>query len=136
MSPTTQDDLGKLILRLTIGILLLFHGIAKMSNGISGIEGLVVAKGLPGFIAWGAYIGEVIAPILLIIGVYTRLGGLLIVINMLVAILLAHMGHLTQFTNSGGWRLELQGLFLFGALAVAFFGAGRFSLGGRGGRWN
>src|SRR5690606_19803630 len=108
MSPTTQDDLGKLILRLTVGILLLFHGIAKMSKGISGIESLVVSNGLPGFIAWGAYIGEVIAPVLLIVGVYTRLGALLIVINMLVAILLAHMGHLTQFTNSGGWRLELQ----------------------------
>ncbi len=136
MSPTTQDDLGKLILRLAVGILLIFHGVAKMTNGIAGIESLVVSKGLPGFIAWGAYAGEVIAPLLLIIGVYTRLGALLIVINMLAAILLAHMGHLYQFTNTGGWRLELQGLFLFGALAVAFFGSGRFSLAGRGGRWN
>src|SRR5690606_23413236 len=125
MSPATQDDLGKLILRLTIGVLLLFHGMEKMSNGISGIENLVVGRGLPGFIAWGAYIGEVVAPLLLIVGVYARLGAMLVVVNMLAAILLVHMGHLTQFSSSGGWRLELQGFFLFGALAAAFFGAGR-----------
>src|SRR3546814_203789 len=76
------------------------------------------------------------SPLFLILGLYTRMGGLLIVANMLVAIALAHMGHLTQFTGSGGWRLELQGLYLFGGLAVAMLGAGRFSLGGRGGRWN
>src|SRR5690606_38582808 len=80
MSPTTQDDLGKLTLRLTIGILLLFPGIAKLTGGSGGIESMVVAKGLPGCIAWGAYIGDLIAPILLINGTYARLGALLIVI--------------------------------------------------------
>lgn len=73
---------------------------------------------------------------LLIIGVYTRLGGLIIAINMLVAILLAHTGQIGSLTNNGGWALELQGMFLFSALAIAFMGAGRFSLAGNGGRWN
>ncbi len=136
MSNTALDDLGKLVLRLTVGILLLLHGIYKLSNGIGGIEGMLVAKGLPAFFAWGAYVGEVIAPILVILGIYARLGGLLVVANMLVAILLAHMGQLGMINNMGGWQLELQGLFLFGGLAIALMGAGRFSLGGTGGRWN
>lgn len=136
MSSSTLDDLGKLILRVTIGILLLMHGIAKISNGIGPIESMVMARGLPAFLAWGIYVGEVIAPLLLILGIYTRLGGLLVAFTLVVAITLAHTGHLTQFTNNGGWRLELQGLFLFGGLAVAFLGAGAYSLGGRGGRWN
>ncbi|MGB6105244.1 MAG: DoxX family protein [Pusillimonas sp.] len=136
MSNTTLDDLGKLILRLSIGILLLFHGISKLLNGVGPIEAMMSVHGLPAFFAWAAYIGEVIAPLLLILGLYTRLGGLLIVVNMLVAIALAHSGHLTQFTGNGGWRLELQGLYLFGALAVAMLGAGRYGVGGRGGRWN
>jgi putative oxidoreductase len=42
----------------------------------------------------------------------------------------------TKVTANGGWRLELQALFLFGALAISLMGAGRFSLGGQGGRWN
>lgn len=136
MSSSTLDDFGKLILRLAIGILLVLHGFAKLSNGIGGIEAMVVARGLPAFLAWGVYLGEVIAPLLLIVGLYTRLGGLVIMVNMVVAIVLAHGNHLFMLGGSGGWRLELQGLFLFGGLAVAFLGAGAYSLGGRGGRWN
>lgn len=136
MSPATLDELGKLILRLTIGMLLLLHGIAKLTHGVGSIESMMVARGLPAFFAWGVYIGEVIAPLLLIFGVYARLGGLLIMLNMVVAILLAHSGHWAHLTSNGGWRLELQGMFLFGGLAVAFLGAGSYSVAGKGGRWN
>lgn len=135
MSPSTLDDLGKLILRVTLGVLILLHGIAKLQHGIGPIESMMAARGLPAFLAWAVYIGEVLAPALLILGLYTRLGGILIFLNMVVAIVLVHAGHLFQMSN-GGWRLELQGMFLCGALAVALFGAGRFSLGGKGGRWN
>jgi len=46
-----------------------------------------------------------------------------------------HMADLFALTKQGGWALELQGLYLFGALAVVLLGAGRFSLGGLRGRW-
>ncbi|KRC68306.1 putative oxidoreductase CatD [compost metagenome] len=131
-----SDDTGKLILRLTLGILILLHGLAKVTGGVGGISGMLSSHGLPGFLAYGAYVGEIIAPVLLIIGVYTRLGGILIAINMVVAILLAHSGQISSLNNQGGWALELQGMFLFAGLAIAFMGAGRFSLSGNGGRWN
>mgnify|MGYP003582455442 CR=1 FL=1 len=136
MSSPSSDDLGKLTLRLAIGVLLLLHGIAKLLNGIGPIEGMIAARGLPAVLAWAVYIGEVIAPLLLILGIYTRLGGLLVVANMVVAIALAHSTHLFQLGSSGGWRLELQGLFLFGGLAIALLGAGRYSAGGSAGRFN
>src|SRR6478752_7586103 len=128
-----SDDTGKLILRLTLGILILLHGLSKLTGGVGG---MLSSHGLPGFLAYGVYVGEIIAPVLLIIGVYTRLGGLIIAINMVVAILLAHSGSIASMTNNGGWALELQGMFLFAGLAIAFMGAGRFSLAGNGGRWN
>ncbi|MFT0547205.1 DoxX family protein [Allopusillimonas ginsengisoli] len=133
MSSNTLEDLGKLVLRLTVGILLLFHGIAKMRYGISGIESMVVARGLPAFFSWAVYIGEVVAPLMLIFGLYTRVAGLIVAINLLFAIALVHTGHLSQFSNTGGWRLELQGLYLFGGLAIAMLGAGRYAIGNR---WN
>lgn len=136
MSSATLEDLGKLVLRVAIGLLLLFHGLNKLTHGVGPIESMVAARGLPVFLAWAVYIGELIAPLCLVLGIYARMGGLLIMANMIVAIALAHMGHLSQFTSTGGWRLELQGLYLFGGLAVALLGAGSFSLGGRGGRWN
>jgi putative oxidoreductase len=130
------DDAGKLLLRLTIGILLLMHGLFKLANGIDTITALVQAQGWPAWLAFGVLIGEVIAPALLIIGVLTRVGALVIVFNMGLAIYLAHASQVLTLTKTGGWALELQGLFLMGALVVALLGAGRFSLGGSHGRMN
>jgi putative oxidoreductase len=130
------DDAGKLLLRLTIGILLLMHGLFKLANGIESISALVQAQGWPAWIAFGVFIGEIIAPSLLIIGVLTRAGALVIVFNMGLAIYLAHASQILTLTKTGGWALELQGLFLMGALVVALLGAGRFSLGGSNGRMN
>jgi putative oxidoreductase len=123
-----NDDLGKLILRLTLGILTLLHGIAKMRYGVSGIEGMVVSHGLPGFLAYGVFVGEVFAPLLVILGFYARVGGAIIAFNMVVAIALAHTAQLLMIGKQGGWELELQGFFLFTALAIALIGPGKFGI--------
>lgn len=133
---SSLDDAGKLVLRLTVGILVLMHGIAKLLNGIGPIEGMLVARGMPAFFAWGAYIGEVLAPLLLIIGIYTRAAAGIVVFNMIVAIALAHSAELFQLNKMGGWALELQGMFLFGALAIVLLGAGRYSVAGKTGAMN
>ncbi len=124
-----NDNAGKLVLRLTLGILVLFHGVAKIVNpdSLGFIRSGVTGWGLPEVVAYGVYIGEVLAPLMLIIGVYSRWAGLIVVINMLFAIGLAHMDHLFALTQHGGYRLELQIFYLFGALAVMFLGSGRFA---------
>lgn len=127
MNPNTQADLGKLILRVTLGVLILLHGIAKLKGGVSGIVGMVEAQGLPAWMGYGVLVGEVLAPVMVLIGAYARIGGIIIAINMLVAIWLVHMGQLGQFNGQGGWALELQGMFLAGALAVALLGPGSYS---------
>ncbi|ERS03832.1 GntR family transcriptional regulator [Marinobacter sp. C1S70] len=121
-------DLGKLIVRLTLGGLLLFHGIAKLLNGIGFIEGHLASHGLPTILAYGVYIGEVIAPLMVILGYQTRIGALIIVFNMIVAIALVHGHQLLTLSSNGGWALELQGFFLFTALALIFLGPGRYKL--------
>jgi putative oxidoreductase len=123
-----SDDAGKLILRLTLGILFLLHGIAKIAGGIGPIEGMVTGAGLPGFVAYGVFIGEVIAPVLLILGFYSRIAAVVIAVNMLFAIGLAHTQELFTIGKTGGWALELQGLFLFTAIAIALIGPGRLSI--------
>lgn len=125
----SHQDLGKFVLRITLGLLILLHGVAKITGGIGGIQGMVEGAGLPGVLAYGVYVGEVIAPILLIVGFQTRLAALIVAINMVVAIFLAHAGQIFQLSaQSGGWAIELQGMFLFTAIAVALLGAGRYSL--------
>lgn len=123
-----NESTGKLILRLALGILVLLHGIAKIRGGIGFITGSVAAAGLPAFFAYAVYIGEVLAPLMVILGWYSRIGAGLIAINMLFAIGLVHGGELGAFGKSGGWALELQGMFLFTAIALALLGPGRFGL--------
>ncbi|NHC11814.1 DoxX family protein [Stutzerimonas degradans] len=130
------EDTGKLILRLALGVLMLLHGMSKLVNGVDGIVGMVTGLGLPAAIAYGVYLGEVIGPLLVIVGLYTRVGALLIAGNMLFALLLAHRAELFTLAPTGGWALELQAMFLFGAVAVLLLGAGRFSVGGTSGRFN
>lgn len=50
---------------------------------------------------------------------------------MLFAFVLVHHAELFTLSKTGGWALELQGMYLFTAIAVALLGPGRFSLNGK-----
>ncbi|MES2993244.1 MAG: DoxX family protein [Pseudomonadota bacterium] len=131
-----NDDLGKLLLRLTLGGLMIFHGIAKVIKGPAAINGMVAAAGFPEQLGYLVYVGELVAPLLLILGLWTRPAALVIAINMVVAVLLAHSKQLFSVNPAtGAWALELQAFFLFTALAIALLGPGSLRLGRRGGFW-
>ena len=131
MNANTQHDIGKLLLRVTLGVLVLFHGLSKLNGGMAGIVDMVAAHGLPGALGYGVLLGEVIGPLMLIAGFHARIGAVLVFVNMVLAILLVHRGELSAFNSQGGWALELQGMFLMSALALALLGPGRFSVNGR-----
>jgi putative oxidoreductase len=135
-SGDAMSDLGRLVLRLVLGILILFHGVSKITGGIAFVTGALEKAGAPGAIGYLVYVGEVLGPLLVVIGLWTRLGALMIVVNMIVALLLAHTSQLFMIAKTGGYQLELQAMYLFGALAVMLLGAGRYSVGGARGRLN
>lgn len=89
---TDHHDTGLLLLRLTFGILMLFHGVAKIEHGVNWIVSILQAVGLPGFIAYGVYIGEVVAPVLIILGIFTRPAALIYALTLLVATLWLEQG--------------------------------------------
>jgi putative oxidoreductase len=132
----TRDDLGKLVLRAALAIFLLFHGVSKLIGGVGFIAGMLAKAGMPSAIAYLVYIGEVIAPVLILIGLWTRAAALVVVINMIVALVLVHANQFFTMSQTGGWALELQGFYLFSAVAIALLGAGRYSVGGIAGKWN
>jgi putative oxidoreductase len=116
---------GVLLLRFTVGVLMLFHGVAKLMRGLGPIEGMLENVGLPAWVAFGVIVGEVIAPLLVIAGVWVRWGALLMAVNMLFAIGLAHMADLFLLTPSGAYRLEAQAFFFFCSLAIAWLADGK-----------
>jgi putative oxidoreductase len=115
-----HPQLGYRLLACTVAILMLFHGVSKLMNGVGGIAGMLNGIGLPGFLAYGAYIGEVVAPLLVLAGFFVAPAALVMAINMVVAIALAH-GHQLFSINekTGGYTLELQAFFLLGSIAIA-----------------
>jgi putative oxidoreductase len=133
--PATGDA-GRLVLRVVLAILLLFHGVSKVIGGVGFVAGMLAKVGLPAGLGYLVYIGEVVAPALILVGLLTRAAALIGVVNKIVALLLVHTGQFFSLSETGGWALELQGMYLGGAVALALLGAGRYSIGGAGGRWN
>ena len=130
------DDAGKLVLRVTLAALLLFHGVSKLSSGIGFVGTMLANAGLPAFLGYLVYVGEIVAPLMILFGVATRGAAAVVAINMVVAVLLVHMGELFTLSATGGWALELQGMFMFTAIAVVLLGAGRYSVAGTAGKFN
>ena len=132
-----SEDLGKLLLRISVGLVLLFHGIAKIQGGVEWIKGPLGQLGLPGFIAYGVYLGEVVGLLMVILGFRARIGAALMVANMVMAIFLAHRNQIfTLKEQGGGWAIELDALILLGALAVFFFGGGKYGIKGGKNAWD
>lgn len=126
--PATLDDAAKLLLRITIGGLMLLHGFAKLRNGVDGIEGMLTGAGLPVELAYGVYVGEVLAPLLMILGAFTRTASAIFAFNMLAAIYLGHRNDVLTLNQFGGWAIELPVLFLAGAVCLVLSGSGKFAL--------
>ena len=125
---THHPDAGKFLLRATFSILMLFHGIAKVQNGVGWIGGMLEASGYPAFIAYGAYIGEVVAPVFILLGIFTRPMAFIMAFNMLVATAMVGMGKFYTLTDVGAWGLETEAFYFLGSIAIVLLGSGRFSV--------
>lgn len=128
-------SIGLLILRISLGGLMLFHGLFKLVNGVDGIKGMLAGMGVPGWLAYGVHLGETIAPILIILGFRTRLAALFFSLIMLVAFGMVHTADVFTLSPTGGWANELIGLYLLGGIAIAFTGAGQYAV-SQGNKWD
>ncbi|MCK9337251.1 MAG: DoxX family protein [Arcobacteraceae bacterium] len=123
-----SNDFAKLILRLGVGVLMLFHGVHKIINGIDGIKNITINAGLPEFVAYGVYIGEVVMPILIILGIYARIASLVVSFNMAIAIFLAYGSSLLALGKTGAPVYELALLYLIMSLVIFLQGSGKYAI--------
>ncbi|MCM3523039.1 MULTISPECIES: DoxX family protein [unclassified Curtobacterium] len=124
---TTSTSIGLTALRIVLGVVFTAHGAQKFAQGIPGVA--------QGFSGMGVPLAEVAAPlvaglelvggILLVVGVATRVVGLLLAVDMVVAGLLAH-ATAGFFAQDGGFEYVL--VLAVASLAIALTGPGQFSL--------
>jgi Predicted membrane protein len=125
-----KPDVAKLLLRLTFSGLLLFHGIHKALPGgdLGFIEGLLAQAGLPTFIAWGVFVGEILCPILIILGILTRWCAIIVSFTMFTAVALANGTHLFSLAPTGAWIIESAAFYFLLGIVIFLLGGGRYSV--------
>jgi len=137
MAAGKSEDFGKLLLRIALGLILLFHGYFKLVHGVEWIRGPLGEHGLPGFLAYGAYLGEIVAPLMVLLGYRTRIAAPVIAIDMLAAIFLVMQSQMTHIREAGGgWGIELEMILLLGSLALFFLGGGKYGVTGGKHAWD
>lgn len=124
-----SEHLGKLVLRLGLGSLILFHGVHRLLTGLDPVRTLLATHKLPDALAYGAYLGELVGPVLIIIGLFTRVGAFLIAVEVLLLVLLSGIPQVLAIAPDGAYALEVESLYFTAAVAVMLLGAGRISLG-------
>lgn len=124
-----STDLGLLLLRIALGGLMLFQGMHKLIYGVGFIGDMLAAIGLPSFIAYGSLLAELVASLMIICGIWTRLASVVFAGNMMVAILMAHASEMFSLSPmTGGLVIELPLLYLLGAAVLCLTGGGRFAV--------
>jgi len=123
--PGRLASVGLLLLRLSVGVLMIHHGQEKLADPQQFANTYVASLHLPFplFFAYAAGFSELIGSWLVILGLFTPLGALALVGTMTVA---AYQHISTAGLNI--YVLELVLLYLGGSLALLLNGPGRFSL--------
>ena len=131
-----NQDLAKLLLRITCGGILLFHGVHKVFVEVDHVKVMLKNVGLPEALAYGSIVGEFVAPIFVLLGFKTRLAALVIAINMLMSVLIGHRDIMFSVNDYGGWMIETNMLYMMTAVVIFFAGAGKYSLSKGVGKWD
>ena len=129
-APSSSASLGLLVLRVVVGLIFVAHGAQKIFEyTLPGTIGSFADMGvpLPEIAAPFVAFVELIGGALLALGLFTRPVGILLAIDMIVAIVAVHLPA-GLWVGEGGY--EFVAVLGVAALALAFTGAGRFSLDG------
>lgn len=116
-----NTDAGLFLVRLGLAAVFIGHGWAKLQN-IDGTTQFFSSLGLSMFWVYIVALVEFLGGIAMLIGLLSRFAGLLLAINMFVAI------YLVKWPKGllGGYEFEL--MLLLGALAIHLAGPGKYSI--------
>lgn len=122
-----NPDLALLILRVVLGIIMIYHGWPKLTNLGGTIEGMAgMGVPAPAVAAIFATVAEVVGGLLMLVGAFTDIAGLMFTLDMLGAIIFVHAKNGFSVAKGG---MEWPLLLVAAALAIALAGPGRYAVG-------
>lgn len=113
-----------LLLRVALGVIFIFHGLPKLTHTQQWVQNFG-HMGFPGYFAYIAGIFEVFGGAMLILGLFTRIAGLLLTIEMGIAVSMVH-GLLSNPTNVKNYEFPLA--LCASCFVLAAVGAGLISI--------
>ena len=122
----TNSDIGLLIIRIALGGIIFFHGFHKLMHGTDDQFQILASNGIPGFFIYFVYVSEVLAPVLIVLGILTRLSNLTIIVTMIV--IFYALPFPIGLDVHGAMNIESQLYFLLLSVALFFTGPGRYVL--------
>jgi len=122
----TNADIGLLIVRIALGGIIFFHGFHKITHGIADQFQILANNGIPGVFIYFVYVSEVLAPVLIVLGIFTRLSSLSIFVTMIV--IFYALPFPIGMDEHGAMNIESQLYFLLLSVALFFTGPGRYTL--------
>ena len=122
LSTSKLQDITHMGLRASIGVIFIVHGFGKFGN--PGFGGWIASMGIPAEMQIPIALAEFVPGILLLIGVLTRISGVILSIVMLGAIFLVKGA--SNLTGDGGYELDL--ILLAASLVVIVSGPGKVSV--------
>jgi len=122
----TNSDVGLLIVRIALGGIIFFHGFNKIIHGIGDQWAILESNGIPGVFIYFVYVSEVLAPVLVVLGILTRISNLTIIVTMIVVFYA--LPYPIGLDEHGAMNIESQLYFLLLSVALFFTGPGRYVL--------
>jgi putative oxidoreductase len=116
--------LGLLLLRVALGVIFVYHGYPKLFGHTREAMQSFVHLGFPGYFVYVAGVIEFFGACMLIVGLFTRLAGLLLAGEMAVGLWAAH--HMLT-TPMAVPNYEFPLMLTVSAFALATVGAGPIS---------
>jgi putative oxidoreductase len=118
------ESLALLAIRAALAIIFLYHGYPKLVHPTPALRDAFVSHGLPAYFVSVAGILESFGALLFVLGIFTRVAGLLLTIEMAVAIWKVHSLHGIMSVKDYEFPLSLAA----GCFVLATVGAGLLSI--------
>lgn len=120
-------EVGSFIIRVVLGIIFFMHGLDKFKGGVENTAGWFESIGLPGFLAYGVAVVELVGGIMLVLGLFSRIVSILFAIVMIGAIVKVKLA-IGFFGNGQMAGYEMDLAFLAMAIMIAITGSKAFAL--------